>query len=98
METVESLLGALNSPEWSVRRAAAEKLGQTKEKAAVEPLCRLLSDRSSDVRGVAAWALGEIGDPRALEPLRASMKGSDPSTREAIVGAMMKLMSGEKGE
>jgi HEAT repeat protein len=53
-----------------VRRArAAQVLGLSRDKEAVDDLVALLRDSSDAVRCSAAYALGLIGDPRAAGPL-----------------------------
>ncbi len=65
-----ALLADLESPDWKVRCNAAQALGLTRHRPAVEPLIEhLRADKSWTVRSRAAVALGRIKDPRAIEPL-----------------------------
>lgn len=67
---VEKLIAALHHPEPSTPVRAAWILGERRERAAVEPLCRLVRE-SPDAFQVesAVEALGKIGDPRAAAAL-----------------------------
>jgi len=66
---MEKLISALKDKDPKVRADAAEKLGKTKNVAAVEPLIVALKDENYTVRPRAAEALGELGYKRAVEPL-----------------------------
>jgi HEAT repeat protein len=73
-----SLLQKLHSPDWKIRRNAAQALGTMREMQAVEPLIQLLAqDKSWTVRCRAAVALGRLKDERAIEPLIAALKASN---------------------
>lgn len=54
---VDGLLAALRDPEWQVRSAAAEALGQTRDRRAVAALLDALRDPVHQVRLHATWAL-----------------------------------------
>lgn len=67
-----TLLAALRSPKWNIRRSAAAMLGQLESDWAVEPLIVALRDVHDRVRATARAALGHIGTPeakRAIEVL-----------------------------
>ncbi|MDK2990626.1 MAG: hypothetical protein PWR16_2155 [Methanoculleus sp.] len=68
-EGVGYLIEALSDPYYGVRIAAAEGLGELRDKGAVGALTRTLHDAREDVRIAAAHALGRIGDRRAIGPL-----------------------------
>jgi HEAT repeat protein len=55
---VSGLVAALKDEDWTVRRAAALALGDTRDARALSPLLALLRDDDSAVRGCAAYALG----------------------------------------
>ena len=75
---VDSLLQELCSPDWKIRRNAAQTLGTARDTDAVEPLIRVLAqDKSWTVRCRAAVALGRLKDERAIEPLIAAMKSGN---------------------
>jgi HEAT repeat protein len=63
-----------------VRREAAYALGETRSRAAVEPLSSaLLGDKEAGVRGAAAVALGQIRDETAVPALVQALGGAAPS-------------------
>ena len=66
---VRYLIAALNDPYHGVRIAAADGLGEIRDKRAVEALIRVFTDTREDVRIAAARALGRIGDRRSIAPL-----------------------------
>jgi hypothetical protein len=80
----ESLIQALEFlPDWRVRKAAAEELGQKGGSRGVDPLIGALADRNKNVRAAAAEALGYVGDARAIEPLIAASNDRTLLVREA---------------
>ncbi|MCB9452197.1 MAG: HEAT repeat domain-containing protein [Anaerolineaceae bacterium] len=64
-----SLLGALTSPDWHVRRNAVAVLGQLRADWAIDPLSMALHDTHERVRTTARAALKRIGVPEALAVL-----------------------------
>lgn len=68
-EAIEYLIEALNDPYYGVRIAAAEALGELKDKSTVDALIQVCADAREDVRIATAHALGSIGDRRAIRPL-----------------------------
>jgi len=88
---VKRLVQALGyRDDWTIRRAAAEALGQLGARQAdaalrtraVAPLIAALADNQAEVRMAAAEALGPLGDPRAVEPLTATLKDYAESVRQ----------------
>lgn len=71
------LLHALASPQIGLRIQAAVALGQAREKAAVEPLVRLLSDENRRVAGAAERALEQIGPAGVPALVQALSRGSE---------------------
>jgi hypothetical protein len=67
-----SLLGALRSAHWRVRRNGAAILGQTRAAWAIEPLVNALKDEHELVRRTAHAALIRIGTSEALAALKAA--------------------------
>jgi hypothetical protein len=57
---VERIAKLGSNPDFRVRTQAALALGATKQKTAVAPLCRSLSDANTTVRAAAAAALGKL--------------------------------------
>ena len=82
------------------RWLAALALGEMKDRRAVEPLIRALSDAYQNVRKEAAWALGAIGDSprddsthtaaqgRKLEYPRTSSRGARQHKRPGAVAPL----------
>jgi HEAT repeat protein len=71
---VSNELGILKNANAAVRQKAAEALGRSESRRAVEPLIAALNDPDFGVQASAATALGEIKDQRAVEPLMATIK------------------------
>ncbi len=66
-----TLLAALRSEKWMIRRNAAAVLGQVQADWAVEPLIQTLRDPIEGVRRVARAALERIATPEALAAIHA---------------------------
>ena len=73
----------------AIRAAAAEALGRSGEKSAVEPLMSMLKDKDPSVRAWAAWSLGFIADERAVEPLIIALNDVDPTVRLKGAGGLV---------
>ena len=85
-----TLLAALSSERWIIRRNAAAVLGQIEADWAVEPLLKALHDPIEAVRRVARAALERIGTPEALAAIQApALPVDDNSIRATTV--MMQL-------
>lgn len=65
-----TLLGALRSDDWRVRRNGAAILGQLRANWAIEPLAQALFDENEHVRKTAFAALRHIGTPDARSALQ----------------------------
>ena len=80
-----------------VLRAAAQALGEIRNRAAVTVLITTLTNdaQSPDVRRAAATALGMIGDIQAIPALKAAFESNDPYLSEAAHDAIRKLQSGK---
>jgi len=87
-EAVEVLTGLLDSPDASVRSAAAFSLGNARDKTAVPRLIKLLGDKDVKAANQAAVALGRIGDPRGYEPVLGRLKAKDPLVRLSAIRAL----------
>ena len=87
---IGALADALRDPVPSVRQAAAEALGSTKDSVAVRALMEVLrSDESPPVRRAAAWSLGEIGDAQAIPALTEALaRDRDTEVRKNAASAL----------
>ena len=82
-----SLLGALRSPDWRVRRNGAAILGQLRATWAVEPLATALRDENEIVRRTALAALRNIGTKEAgeaIEAVRRSLVKTSTKTSKTV--------------
>jgi HEAT repeat protein len=70
-------LRQLRSKRPTVRAEAAERLGESKDQRAVEPLIAALEDADPLVRTKVALALGRLGDQRAVAPLLNALESPD---------------------
>ena len=68
-----------------------ERLGESKDARAVEPMIKALGDGEVSVRWAAAEALGKLGDARAVEPLIKSLGDHDKDVRNAAAAALRAL-------
>jgi hypothetical protein len=91
---VALLIAMLKDDDSSVRRGAAEALGQLGD-AKFEPLVALLKDDDYRVRRGAAEALGHLGDVSAFEPLVALLKDKDSWVRRGAVYALGRIATPE---
>jgi HEAT repeat protein len=96
MRPVQSLAGdfimMLNHNNVKIRESAAAYLGCTRDKAAVEPLLKILTDDEKGVKAEAIDSLLEIGDNRACDKLfELSMSDNDNYIRCKSAYALVKL-------
>lgn len=91
-----SLLAALRSEKWMVRRNAAAVLGQLESDWAVEPLIKALHDPIEGVRRVARAALERIATPEALAAINAPALPADDNSIKAISVMMQPAVPTEK--
>jgi HEAT repeat protein len=73
------------------RCRAAQQLGSSGYKTAVEPLVVALGDKDGAIRCAAANALGGIGDPRAIQPLVVALGDRDGVVRCAAAEALGRI-------
>ncbi len=87
---IGALAEALRDPVASVRQAAAEALGNTKDSVAVRALMEVLrTDESPMVRRSAAWSLGEIADALAIPALADALaRDRDTEVRKNAASAL----------
>jgi hypothetical protein len=88
-------LRQLKSEDANTRQKAAEKLGDSRERRAIEPLLRTLADENHDVRRATVYALGKIGDTRAIEPLSVIAMEENNSLRDDAIVALANIGSVE---
>lgn len=82
-EAVALLIPLLQDKLEFVRRETAYALGETRNRAAVEPLANvLLTDKEAGVRGAAAVALGQIRDETAVPALVQALGGPNPQPKK----------------
>ncbi len=86
---IDLLLRAFDNPEGSVRRTAAQALGQVGAPA-LEPLTRKLRSWTPSIRAAAAQGLGYLGIP-ALEPLTHALDDPDEVVCLAAAQALGQL-------
>ncbi len=80
-----TLLAALRSEKWMIRRNAAAVLGQLQADWAVEPLIQTLRDPIEAVRRVARAALERIATPEALAAIHAPEVPADDAPQTSPV-------------
>jgi HEAT repeat protein len=92
-EEIKELLDKLKDKDATVRRNAADALGQAGDKAAVPALTKALGDDDFFVRRFAAQALGKIGpDAKDAVPMLAKLvKDEHKEVAEAAADALGKI-------
>ncbi len=70
------------------RVAAARRLGELRDRRALEPLISALKDPSAGMRATAAEALGRIGDGSAVEALVAHIRDENLRVRARTSSAL----------
>jgi HEAT repeat protein len=79
-----ALLAALTDQDLTLRRAAAQALGDLRIEEAIHPLSvALLEDEATEVRAFAAYSLGYLSSQDTVEPLLIALKNQneDPGVR-----------------
>jgi HEAT repeat protein len=91
------LTDVLADADWQVRRRAAEALGAIGDRAAVDPLVEVLSDRDEEwsIRTAAARSLGRLGDARAVEALATVLNDMNAHVRHMAVVALGQIGTAE---
>lgn len=94
---VDKLIGfSLHHPVPSVPPMAAETLGKSGDRRAVEPLMEVLrTSREPGLLEAAAEALGRLGDVRAVSALSSLLHGGPLAARLRAVTALGKIGGGE---
>jgi len=75
------------------RLSAAVALGELRDKRALRPLVRALSDDNKTVRAVAATSLGLLGDDKALPALKRATQDKHKTVRQSAVEAIARIRS-----
>jgi len=88
--TIQGLTEELKSPDWLIRRRAADGLGRTEEVEAVKPLATAIEDPDWLVRVAVASALGQIESPEAAPLLRRMIEDGNWLVRKAAAEGLGK--------
>ena len=80
----DELIAFLNSKDWTLRKFAAEKLGELKVVKAVGPLIKKFNENDIHTRSTIMYALMEIGDTKAITFLAKQLKNNDRNIREEV--------------
>jgi len=91
---LNKLLKQLKSKDIETKREAARKLGELKDRRAVEPLLEALNDGQDACRDI-VWALGKIGDKRAVTPLIGLLSCDDWRLRGKAAEALGEIGGGQ---
>jgi HEAT repeat protein len=93
IRATDMLVEALQDGEWTIRAAAADRIGELKLAKAIEPLNAALSDPDEDVRRAAASALAEIADPSSAAILKNKLKSESENlaVRHAAARALTRI-------
>ncbi|MBI3951582.1 MAG: HEAT repeat domain-containing protein [Acidobacteria bacterium] len=85
-QTAEEFIANLHSPIVKTRREAAKKLGELRQRVAVQPLIEALrEDQDPEVRAAAAQSLGLIKDEVAVPALFDGLKDKVSEVRQAAI-------------
>ncbi len=95
-DALRFLCESLKDKELEVRYFAAELLGRTDDKKAVEPLINALVDAKAAVRGTAAQALGRIGDKNAIRPLTRVWKSDEDTWTQLCSACALFKITGDE--
>ena len=96
---VDTLIGALGSPEPGIRRTAADLLGRASTERAVAALIRTIDDDADPaVRAAALDSLGALGGPpTAVAAAEACLVDADASVRAAAVRSLTAIVEDPPG-
>ncbi|MBL0937723.1 MAG: HEAT repeat domain-containing protein [Gemmatimonadaceae bacterium] len=85
---IAALIDRLRDSDASVRRAAANALGNLESKTAVPALMAIIGDANKEVRQAVCEALGNIGDARAVPALTRALRDAVPEVRHQAIEAL----------
>ncbi|MDH5541521.1 MAG: HEAT repeat domain-containing protein [Nitrospinota bacterium] len=91
MNEVEFFISQLESEEFSVRRQAAEMLGEFGESTAVKPLLALLGDDHWQVRNTAATSLVKIKEKESIAPLIDCLRDPGAAVRNTAMTVLQEM-------
>lgn len=87
----ESSSQDLASPNYRVRWKSVQRLGESRDPGAFEPLVNALNDRLPTIRIAALSGLGRLRDRRAIEPAIALLDDPDSKVRTSAAAALKKF-------
>lgn len=93
---IAALIERLKDSDATVRRAAANSLGNLRSRTAVPALIAAITDRNKDVRHAVCEALGNIRDARAVDALSRALKDEHPDVRHAALDALGEFTESEE--
>lgn len=85
---IAALIERLKDTDATVRRAAANSLGNLRSRTAVPALIAAMADRNKEVRRAVCEALGNIRDARAVAALSRALNDDDPEVRNHALDAL----------
>ncbi len=88
---IPDLLEALHSNDKSIRRYAAQALGEIGDAISIPELLEALHDEDENVRDSAAQALGEIGDAISIPELLEALHDEGKYVRESAAKALGRI-------
>ena len=89
MNLLEELILKLKSNDWTVRRQAVIKLGETGFLQAVKPLLEALKDENPSIRKQAATSLANFQDSRTFDPLLETSRTDEiPEVRASALASL----------
>ena len=91
MNEVDFFISQLESEEFSVRRQAAEMLGEFGEPLSVKPLLTLLGDEHWQVRNTAATSLAKIKEKGSIAPLIECLRDPSAAVRNTAMTVLQEM-------
>jgi HEAT repeat protein len=92
-DAVARAIASLKENDPKARALAAQQLGQSCDKRAVEPMIALLRDQDLPVRLAAIEALGRLGDPESVHELNGLVDDQDWRIRLALISSLASFHS-----
>jgi HEAT repeat protein len=91
MENIAELIEDLQNPDESIRRFAAESIGEIKDESGIAPLINVLGDECVAVGEAAADALIAIGGERAAEKVSHLLRSDEANLRNFAAEILEKI-------